>query len=333
MQRCRQGVAAAALLGLAEPGIAQSSWFEGWEGEGRAEATVALSPGRGDAGDRDSRDGTAEIALTYGLERVLENGAEIGVRLGGRFQLDHPARPGFSGLIGPGGEVDDGLALRGAFTGLTAAGLAEDDAVVAQLETVFAYIDGGYGELLAGRDIGVARRFHEGPETVFRRHTAVNARLDTSGIATVLTRSDLTGPSFKVSYATPRLLGVRLGASYTPSADTGGVDRDPALNEPGIAEPRLDQAVEVGVNATRLLRASGVRVSAYGAYSRANVDLLPNDLDFGTVEVWSAGTLIEREGVRFGADFLSSDNGGGRYQAWSVGLASEWQGFDWSGGF
>lgn len=325
------GLSAMTLLACA-PLAAEAPVFENWEIDLSADTTIALSPGRSDAGPRESEPVLGHVGAELRLDRVLQNGAEIGVRIGARAQADHPDRQGFSGQIGDAGSGPM-LVLRGAFTGLSTGGTADGDGIDIELETAFAYIDGGYGELLAGRDIGIARRFHAGPESVFRFHNGVNASLDTSGIGTVLTRNDLTGPSFKVSYATPRLVGVRLGASWTPDANTGGVDRDPQSSVSGIAEPRLSNAVEIAVNATRLLRGPGVRVTGYGAYGRADIDLVPVRQDFGTVEVWSLGGFLERDGLSFGADWLTTDNAGGRYRAWSVGLGADRFGLKWSGGF
>ena len=187
------------------------------------------------------------------------------------------------------------------------------------METAFVYADGGYGEILLGRDIGVARRFYEGSPSVFGFHTATNPRLDTSGIATIRTANDLTGPALKISYASPRFLGLRLGASYTPRANVSGVDRDPASNVAGVAETRLETGLETAFNFRHRFAKSGVRLESYGAYSRADVEFDATNVDFGTVEVWSTGGRVEWENVEIGADWLTTDNGAGRYRAWSLG--------------
>jgi hypothetical protein len=325
---------AAGAFVLAGSATAQQSLvWQDWEFEVRGEAVAVLSPGRDDAASVEAEVFLTDLKADLRAERVLENGAEIGVQLGGRVQLDHPQRSGFSGQVGGGVFSDTTLAPRGAFTGLTSGGEAEDSRVRAAFETAFVYIDGGYGELLAGRDIGVARRFHEGAESVFRRHTVINPSLDTSGLASVLTRNDLSGPAAKVSYSTPRLLGVKLGASYAPRANIRGLDRDPGRSVAGVDEPRLENIAEAAVNATRRLREYGTRISGYGAFSRADVETGPLRLDAGTVEVWSVGGRVERDGLSFGADWLTTDNAGGRYRAWSVSAAAEKFGFDWSASF
>lgn len=301
-----------------------------WELEPRLDLTTVFSPGRSDAGATNAEVFTGELRGELRLNRVLDNGVEIGVHLGGRVQRDHPARSGFSGRIGAGITPVEGLAPRGAFTGLTLGGPEEDTGVRAQLETGFVYVDGGYGQLLAGRDVGVARRFHEGSPSIFRLHRITNATLDTSGIATLLTRNDLTGPSAKVSYASPRILGLRFGASYTPRANVSGLDRDPDRDVEGVDEPRLEQGAEAALNFTHRFASTGLRLQAYGAYGRARLETGPLREASGTVEVWSTGGNLEWKGIEFGADWLITDNGGGRYRAWSVGAQAEFVGFDWS---
>lgn len=322
-----------AVLAGAAPALAEKIDIAGWQVDPRLEGTIVLAPGRDDAGTTEAEVFATAVRAQLIADRVLDNGAEIGVRLGGALQLDHPARAGFSGQLQDTGLAFLGPAPRGAFSGLTAGGAEEDTGVRAQLETAFIYVDGGYGELLAGRDIGIARRFHEGAPSVFGTHRIATPSLDTSGIATLLTRNDLTGPAAKISYATPRILGVRLGGSYTPRANVSGLDRDPDRNVADVAEPSLSGGLESAINVSRRLRNLGLRIEAYGAYARANLEIGPQNLDQGTVEVWSAGGRMEWERLEIGADWLTSDNGPARYKAWSVGAQINLEWFDLSANY
>jgi len=294
------------LFAALAPDLAKAEPIElgEWEISPKLEATVAVSPGRSDAGQTEAEFFTDELYGEVRAERVLDNGLKIGTWIGARVQRDHRARPGFSGRIGQGLADTTGPVPRGAFTGLTLGGLGEDRDVRIQLETAFVFIDGGYGELLAGRDLGIARRFHEGSPSVFNLHTISNARLDTSGISTLLTRNDLTGPATKVSYASPRILGLRFGASYTPRANVSGLDRDPDRLVAGISEPRLEDGLEAAFNFNHRFKEAGVRVQAYGAYGRAGVETVIENtagrLDAGTVEVWSTGGVLEWDRFEFG---------------------------------
>ncbi len=272
---------------------------------------------------------------SFKASHILDNGLKLGAHLTLGLQLDHPGRKGFAGTLGevPAMHPADRRVLlsaqRGAFTGLAPLGHLEEDRLQARLQAGFIYVDGGYGEVLAGLDSGIARRFYEGPPNIFKYARLSNARLDTSGIAALLTRNDLSGPSFKVSYATPRLLGVRFGASYSPRANRSSLDRTPNLDIAGIAEPHMSDIAEFAVNISRRHRASGIRFEAYGAFARARLRLLPDKIENGTVEVWSGGVRVNWKGLDFGMDALTSDNGAGRYTAWSMGghveLSSNWQ--------
>lgn len=326
-------ISSAACL-VQTPSASAQSWEVGnWTIESNGELAAAFSPGRSDAGDTEARLALGSLRAELRFERVLENGVEIGVRLGGKAQRDHPGRSGFSGRIGDGSAEFDGLAPRGAFTGLTLGGAAEQTGVRAQLETAFVYVDGGYGQLLLGRDTGIARRFFEGSPSVFKQHRIASPALDTSGVASLLTRNDLTGSATKISYASPRLLGLRVGASYTPRANVSGVDRDPSSDVEGISEPRLDNGAEAAINFSHRFRQSGIRLETYGAYARAGLETGPDQAEMGTVEVWSAGSRIEWENLQFGGDWLTTDNGPGRYRAWSTGAKVEFAGFDWSANY
>ena len=147
----------------------------------------------------------------------------------------------------------------------------------------------------------------------------------------VRTRHDLTGPSLKVSYATPRLLGIRAGASFTPEADADGLDRRPNAGTSGIT-PNTENAFEIALNATRRLRESGWRFDAGLGWSTANVET-HGPLDFyNSVETWSAGTRLEKDDWTIGLSWLESDNGrtGSDYKAWSAGLHKEAYNTDFS---
>ena len=260
-----------------------------------------------------------ELSLNGSAERVLENGVRLRARSAVRLQADHPSRPG-----GIGGFGDDSSAPVGAFSGLSSAQSTEESDLRARLETAYLQIDGGYGELRLGKDQGVAARFHEGSRSVLSHARLDSSLIDPSGLAGVRTRHDLTGPSLKVSYATPRLLGIRAGASFTPEANADGLDRRPRAGTGGIA-PKTEQAFEIALNATRRLRESGWRIDAGLGWSTADVKTRgPTDL-YNSVETWSAGTRLEKDDWTFGLSWLESDNGlaGSDYNAWSAGLYRE----------
>ena len=257
-----------------------------------------------------------ELSLTGQSEKVLESGLRIRARGALRLQRDHPVRPGSIGGFG-----QTPTAPTGAFSGLSAAPTVQHSDARVRLETAFLQVDGGYGELRAGKDRGVADRFHEGAKSVLTHARMDSSLLDPTGLASVRTRHDLTGPSLKISYASPRLIGIRAGASFTPKASADGLDRRPAAGPSGLS-PETENAIEFALNATRRFRDTGWRFDLSGGWSSAEVSATPLTPQFGTVETWSAGTRIEKDDWTFGSSWLSSDNGldDSAYSAWSAGL-------------
>lgn len=294
---------------------AQDEW-DVWETKVDAEMAFAGS----------TADGAPVTYLgAFGLStnRVLDSGLEIGAVGRAEVQRDHPGRAGFSG-VSDGGAGGVPWEWQGAFSGLATSTEREHVGARGQLEQAYFYVEGGYGEVRLGRDKGVAARFHEGAPSVFVEASTANPVLDPTGQAYVRTDHDLTGPALKLSYASPRILGVRAGASFTPTADVRGLDRDPARNVGGIPQVGVESASEVAVNVSRKLRESGVRLQAALAYSHADVssDIKPDI--YGTVETWSAGASAEFDTLTIGVSLLNSNNGvetgPGDYSAWTLGV-------------
>ena len=307
--------------------------LEGWETKFDAEAVIVLAPALEEDANLDQQAALYELSFKARTEKTLDNGVEIGARATLRVQRDHPMRAGFSGQLG---ETSGPPALRGAFSGLTAGGGQEDIGARGSLETAFIYIEGGYGEVTLGRDLGIAARFHEGAPDVFTHARAADGYLDPAGLNMVRTRNDLTGPAAKISYTSPRILGVRAGASYTPDANVRGLDRDPARAASGIVRPALKNALEVGVQASRRLTEAKVRLRGSLTYARAEVDDPFTGAGFATVETSSIGAEAEWETFSIGASALRSNNGiagSGDYSAWSIGAKTAAFGADWSANY
>lgn len=261
----------------------------------------------------------AEISLTGTSEKVLENGVRLRARGALRLQADHPSRPGAIGGFG-----SSTAAPVGAFSGLSSAVPIEDSDIRTRLETAYLQVDGGYGEVRVGKDLGVGARFYEGTRSVLSHARLDSTLLDPTGLSTVRTRHDLTGPSAKISYASPRILGLRGGISYTPNADADGLDRRPNAGTGGLS-PETENALEVAINGTRRLRESGWRFDVGLAWSTAEVSSSDALTPYDQVETWSAGTRIEKDDWTLGLSWLESDNGlpQSAYNAWSAGLHRE----------
>lgn len=287
-----------------------------WETELALDSVTVFTPISDTDSEIEVEPLTAEFSLNGTTERVLENGVRLRARGALRLQADHPSRPG-----GIGGFGTAGFAPVGAYSGFSSAAPIEDSEPRARLESAYFQIDGGYGEVRIGKDQGVGARFFEGARSVFSHTRLDSSLLDPTGLSTVRTRHDLTGPSAKVSYASPRLIGLRGGVSYTPDAEADGLDRRPAAGTGGIA-PDIENAIEIALNGTRRLRESGWSFDVGVAWSSADVSNRTTLTNYQQIDTWSAGTRIEKDDWTFGASWLGSDNGLSQsdYQAWSAGL-------------
>ena len=311
MQAIRQGAAIIAFAAIAGVAHGQSAPLE-FESDIEAVTVVAgfhdTEPGT------DSEDILYEITLDNRIEKVLENGLQIGGRLTLRGQRDHPSRPGFLGDFGgaPG--------PRGAYSGLSGSSLPGDTGARGQLEAAYLELDGGYGELRIGRDRGVAARFFEGAPSALTHAGISNPYLDPDGIKIIRTSHDLTGPSAKLSYASPRILGLRAAASFTPEAGAPGLDRDVGRSD---GDAGLENAVELALNLSRRLPGAGPRIEAALAWSSAEVesDAVEARSRVGTL---SAGANAEFDRFEIGGSWLRSNNGfqNGDYGAWEIGVAT-----------
>lgn len=287
-----------------------------WDLELELETVTVVTPVSNDDAPLDVEPLLGEVSLVGTSERVLDNGVRLRARGALRLQADHPSRPG-----GIGGFGNLAVAPVGGFSGLSAATPIPDSDMRARLETAYFQIDGGYGEVRVGKDQGVGARFHEGAKSVFSHARLDSALLDPTGLSTVRSRHDLTGPSAKISYATPRLIGLRGGISYTPDANADGLDRRPGAGTGGLA-PETENAIEIAINGTRRLRDSGWRFDVGMAWSSANLENRSVLTAYDQIDTWSAGTRIEKDDWTFGASWLESDNGRAQsdYQAWSTGV-------------
>lgn len=319
----RKSLMLLAAMGVAaNPAIAEDDW-DVWETTHEAQGAIAASTASG-------APVTFLAAAGIATNRVLDNGLEIGAV--GRFEVqhDHPARAGFSGI--PEGFEPVAGGWQGGFSGLAASAQREHVGTRGQLEEAYIYAEGGYGEVRLGRDIGVAARFHEGAPSIFLKAAAANPVLDPTGQAFIRTDHDLTGPALKVSYASPRILGVRAGVAFTPRADVRGLDRDPARRMVGSPQLSIKSAAEASLNVSRKLRESGVRLQASLAYSRADVGASVTPDVYAAIETWSAGASAEFDTITVGASVLSSNNGvHGRqadYSAWTIGVTKQAFSFD-----
>src|SRR5579871_99753 len=206
-----RGVFLAGLaLGAALPATAQEVKLEA----SLTAAAAAIEDNSPLARASDSLLGDARLALTR--TDTFEGGIELSWRGEVRVERDATSRPAFAGVLGdcpptlagcphlsgPGGL----LTPISPTTGLAAFGARLDRGPFATLEGASLTLLGPWGEGEAGLDAGVAARLDARPPTVLDAVSAFSPSLDPTGLDLVRARDDVTGPSFKLSYMTPRYL-------------------------------------------------------------------------------------------------------------------------------
>ena len=339
----RRAITLAALgagtaFGAALPAFAQSG-----DGEWKADFEVTAAGGAIEdetplAPSAPSMLGSATVTVTR--SDTFENGLTLGWRGEVRLERDAPSRRGFAGVLGgcPASDVAcprvaDGsgfLSPVSPATGLAASGAVRDDGAFTSIEAASVSLEGPWGEGVFGLDSGVAARLDARAPTVLRKVSAFSPGLDPTGLGVTRARNDVTGSSLKATYMTPRWLGLRAGASYTPEADRLSADFDPDFGGAGLGKAGLENVWEGAVSFARQFAEQDLRVRAAVTYSQA--DAKGGLAAFGGYEAWGAGLELEHAGWTGGVRWLSSNNawesGNGDYEAWEAGLvhqAGEWR--------
>lgn len=317
--------ALAATLCLSFTPIAEAEELE-WDLEASLLASILDENGAADASPA-----LFDLALGVGDEHLFDNGLAIGFRLEARVQADNDSRPAFAGDLPATDPATQRTVYRSPATGLALSDAALDDDVVAGFEYAYLYLDGGWGEASLGRDVGAASRLDARPPRLLETTGAGASRLDSTGLGFARSQNDPTGPSAKFTYLSPRWLGVRLGASFTPDVDSGGVDFDPEYDAPGVATAELENVVETGLSFSRKFGRADLRLrfGLNAVWAEAGAA----DNVFGDYEAYGAGAEFETGAWSGGLRYLNSNNAvsNGDYEALEASLVRELGG--WRLGF
>ena len=326
---------AAVVFGAGAPAFAQTG-----DGERavKAEATAVVSGARSDDPLDPAADGVLGSAvLEISRSDTFENGLTLGWLGSIRYERDNPNRPAFVGALGgcPAANPACPSVGSGALspispaTGLAAGGTPLDEDGFLTVEAAALSVSGPWGEGVLGYDVGAASRLDARAPTVLKRVSAFSPGLDPTGLGVTRARNDVTGSSAKATSLSPRWLGLRLGASYTPEADTRSADFDPDFTSAGLASAQLENVWEGAVSFARQFAEQDLRVRAAVTYSSA--DAGASQPEFGGYEAWGAGVELEHDGWTGGVRWLASNNawatGNGDYEAWEVGLVKEVDGW------
>ncbi|MEL7486391.1 MAG: porin, partial [Pseudomonadota bacterium] len=193
------------LMGLATACAAWTSAFAAdpveFDVEGEASVVAGVSDGD------DAADADAEIRFRG--TTVFSNGVELGAVVSARLDGQQPAQ------IFAGGRYSSLL-----IGGPRGVGPLTSDAYI---QGAYAFARGGFGEVILGRNEGVARTLAVTAPTIFRAINVNDWRTDLSGINDVHTVNDFSGYATKISYLPPAnflggvLGGLQLGVSYSPT--------------------------------------------------------------------------------------------------------------------
>jgi hypothetical protein len=210
-------------------------------------------------------------------------------------------------------------------TGLAVFGAPVSDGAFATLEGASLSVIGPWGEGMAGFDSGVASRLDARPPTVLASVSVFSPALDPTGLVIARARDDVSGPSFKAGYLSPRLLGVRLGVSYAPKANLRGADFDPTFDPAGTGRARLEDVWEGAASFSRNFTGAGLRVRA--AVTTTHATSSSRFAEFGDYQAWGAGLELEKGHWSTGLRWLTSDNawraGHAGYEAWEASLVRQ----------
>ncbi len=272
-------------------------------GEASAVAGIADGDAQGDVNAKVSFKGST----------VLDNGVELGAVLTGRLDADQPRQ-----LFG-GGRYS-GLLIGGP----RGVGPETSDAY---LQGAYAYARGSFGQLIVGRDAGIARILSVSSPTIFSSVNVNDWQTDLSGLNDVHTINDFSGYSTKLTYMPPANFlggvfgGLQLGVSYSPVLKNCG---DPlcapqtgfVISPNGAmltADSRWDDAVEAALyyekgikvgNSNRLF--VGLGASFVTADEHALLDA-PSIYD--DYEAYSVGLNLAYRGITLGGSVKSTNAG------------------------
>jgi hypothetical protein len=274
--------------------------------EGEASAAAGLVDGHGK--------GDVNAKLSIKGSTVLDNGVEVGAVLTGRLDADQP-RQMFGG---------------GRYSGLLIGGPrgVGPDTSDAYLQGAYAYARGAFGQLIVGRDAGVARILSVSSPTIFSSVNVNDWQTDLSGLNDVHTINDFSGYSTKLTYMPPAnflggaLGGLQLGVSYSPVLKNCG---DPlcapqggfVISPDGVmlsGDSHWDDAVEAAMyyeKGIKLGDSNRLFVGVGASFVTANEHTLLNTPSsiYGDYEAYSVGLNLAYRGITLGGSVKTTNAG------------------------
>lgn len=270
---------------------------------GSASVVAGVSDGDADA------DANAEVAVTGST--LLDNGVEIGAVVEARLDADQPRQYYAGGRY-------SSLLIGGP------RGIAPLDSD-AYLQGAYAYARGGFGQVIVGRDHGVARTLAVTSPTIFRAINVNDWQTDLSGLNDINTVNDFSGYATKITYMPPPnmfggvLGGLQVGVSYSPELQNCGerlcapqsqliITPDGALlNETSTWQDGIEGAIYyqkgIKLGGDRLLLGVGA------SYLSADEDVRVESEYFDDYEAYSVGLNLAYRGITLGGSVKTTNSG------------------------
>lgn len=269
------------------------------------EASVVAGVSDGDA------KADADAIVKVKGSTVLNNGTEVGAVVEGRLDGQQPAQMYAGGRY-------SGMLIGGP----RGVGPLTSDAYV---QGAYAYARGGFGQVVVGRDQGVARTLAVTSPTIFRAINVNDWRSDLSGLNDVHTVNDFSGYATKVTYMAPANLfggvlgGLQMGVSYSPSLRNCG-DRLCAPEDGFVLAPdgsflaetsHWENVVEgalyyqqgISLGRDRLLLGVGASVVT------ANEDVQALSALYGDYKAYAVGLNVGYRGITLGGSVKTTNAG------------------------
>lgn len=228
------------------------------------------------AGNKNTITGDRDRKYTFFMDNVLSlraNGAaENGVLYGSRIELE----------VGTGGI--DGSALE------------------TEVDEVSLFFSGNFGRFELGRREGAEDLMYLGGEDAQAGTGGIDGDIPNVNFVQFTT----TDTAAKVTYFTPRLAGLQLGASFTPDYDDDIDDRFQGNDAEG------ENGIGAGINWVGALGPLDLTLSAVGIWAKCESDC-DNGSDDGEgfddeQKSWAIGGLLELGDFTFGAGYNRQDD-------------------------
>lgn len=194
------------------------------------------------------------------------------------------------------------------------------------IEQAFVFVDTFFGKLHFGRMDGIGAQFSYVAPGLFYGSAVNDRETDLSSLNAINTvnsvRNGFDDYSLKVAYMTPRVLGLRLGASYAP--DAGDCESDYCHASgffDGVRD--YDDVFEIGLDYLQSF-SNGLSIGVSASYLRAGVT--DNSLVFTeNMNSFALGANVKFNRFTIGGSFKESNLGDSRgdYIAYDIGASYE----------